>query len=398
LARAATPQLCDAGTHSNATGLVSADGCTPVEAGFWAPAGSTEAIACKSSVLLCAARFELAARDRLLKTALPLTVCVSRRCPGRAADEKFRGGQPIIIEGGASIQTVTRTELVTVPEIVTVPEMVTEVQTEVQTVTKEEEKWSVSATITLEQNPETYNETAVRLELAALYGVPLSWIQLNATAGSLVLAVTIAPPPSALAASASGVAAVSAADVAAAVDAADAATLSQALNATAALTQVASIAVENVSVAYNISFDRNVSFERNVTVQRNVTRSETVTVVESVDCEPGHFSPGSGICLPCAPGSVAPNAGSSTCSSCAPGSYQDSQGKIACIGCPVASICEKGSAGFRACPAGRFSNQPRLGSADECAPCPRGHVCSSGSTAPKTCRLDRDLSQPVPRS
>ena len=53
---------------------------------------------------------------------------------------------------------------------------------------------------TLDQElDETYNETAVRLDLAALYGVPLSWIQLDATAGSVVLAVTIAPPPSALA-------------------------------------------------------------------------------------------------------------------------------------------------------------------------------------------------------
>ena len=63
-----------------------------------------------------------------------------------------------------------------------------------------QETWSVTTTITLDQTLETYSETAVRLDLAALYGVPSSWIQLNATAGSLVLTMTIAPPESDLAA------------------------------------------------------------------------------------------------------------------------------------------------------------------------------------------------------
>ena len=177
-------------------------------------------------------------------------------CPGALADVGpggFGGGQPHILEVGAQKQEVTETRTVT------------EVRAVTETVAEEQETWSVHATITLDRElDQTYNETAVRLELATLYGVPLSWIQLNATAGSLVLAVTIAPPPSVLAS------APSAADVVAAVDATDAATLSQALNATAELIETASLARENVTVLRNQTMDVNVTSVVNVTVQQQM--------------------------------------------------------------------------------------------------------------------------------
>ena len=107
---------------------------------------------------------------------------------GAAVLPEYGGGQPRIIEAGEQIQTITGTRV----EVVTETEAVstTEIQSVTETVAEEQETWSVSATITLDQDlDETYNETAVRLELAALYSVPLSWIQLDATAGSLLIAV-----------------------------------------------------------------------------------------------------------------------------------------------------------------------------------------------------------------
>lgn len=50
--------------------------------------------------------------------------------------------------------------------------------------------------MTLDVSIDEYNETAVKIELAALYGVPVELISLDATSGSLQITVTIATTPS----------------------------------------------------------------------------------------------------------------------------------------------------------------------------------------------------------
>ena len=55
---------------------------------------------------------------------------------------------------------------------------------------------TVQKEMTLDVSIDDYNETAVRYELAALYGVDVSLITLDATAGSLQITITIAAAPS----------------------------------------------------------------------------------------------------------------------------------------------------------------------------------------------------------
>ena len=354
--------LCNAGSYRGTTRGTSQADCTPVPPGTWAPAGSTAPIVCTSNALYC---------------------------PGALADELYGGGQPIILEEGASSQSVTTTQLVTTtrPEIVT--ETVTETRAVTETVSEEQETWSVTASITLEQNPETYNETAVRLELAALYGVPLSWIQLSATAGSLVLAVRIAPPPSALAASAAGgPVLVSAADVVSAVDAADASTLSQALNATASLAESASLAHENVTLVRNVTTQQNVSFAVNVTVERNVTTLVNVTSEVDISCPPGYACV-AGVQRPCRPGSFANASRSTECTYCEAGSFQSAAGASACVGCEPGKFCPEGATRQLdpSCPSGTHRDQLDETGDPECFPCPPGHFCLGSSVPEQPCSL-----------
>ena len=53
--------------------------------------------------------------------------------------------------------------------------------------------------MTLDTDLSTFNVTAVRMELALLFGVPVAYIQLNATGGSVVVSVQIVVPASAAA-------------------------------------------------------------------------------------------------------------------------------------------------------------------------------------------------------
>ena len=49
----------------------------------------------------------------------------------------------------------------------------------------------LATTLTVDEDISTFNETAYRIGLAALYGVPVEYIVLDAAAGSLVLNVKI---------------------------------------------------------------------------------------------------------------------------------------------------------------------------------------------------------------
>jgi hypothetical protein len=286
--------MCDAGTHSNRTDLASKDACIPVGPGFWAPAGSIEPIECTSSILWC---------------------------PG-ATEPPFFGGQPHILEAGAQKQTITEMQLITEALEVTETQTVTQKEVAEALIFDEQESWSITAAITLDQElDETYNETAVRLELATVYGVPPAWLHLNATAGSMVLTVTIAPiVPGAPVV-------VSASDVMAAITAADASILTQALRTPATLTEAASLARENVTVPRTLTYDRNVSYDVNVTSIRNFTFEHLVTIESTSLCPVGTFAAG-GLCIDCSPGSCAAEAGSGACLRCAAGSYQPSSWQL----------------------------------------------------------------------
>ena len=113
---------CEGGTFGNGTGLTSSLDCEPVQTGFWAPTGA----------------------------ALPEECFSGFYCPGRANDDKNGdkpGSKPIIVPKGSSTESKT-----------------------VKTVEKD---------MTLPITREEYNETAVRHELAALYGVPVELIELS---------------------------------------------------------------------------------------------------------------------------------------------------------------------------------------------------------------------------
>jgi hypothetical protein len=117
-----TPTPCPGGTYSEEIGLYRKIQCTSVEADFYAPTGSKYPEQCPASGFTC---------------------------PGRAADvvNDPPGSRPIMVSSGGFVTDV-----------------------EVQTVSFD-----------LDVNVENYNETAVILELAALYGIAPSLISLDAT-------------------------------------------------------------------------------------------------------------------------------------------------------------------------------------------------------------------------
>lgn len=125
---AATPVPCSGGTYSNATGVATSALCQPVGVNEWAPLGSALPESCKG--------------------------LSGFFCPGRAKDavNDPPGSKPIIMPVGSS----TTTEDVKV----------------------------VRQTMNLDITEDQFNETAVRNELAALYGVDPASISLEAKATS----------------------------------------------------------------------------------------------------------------------------------------------------------------------------------------------------------------------
>lgn len=128
---AATPVPCPAGTSSNMTGSPSSQLCVPVPQGFWAPLGSALPEPCPLSGFFC---------------------------PGAAADTLYGGSKPIVQSVGGSTEEVE--------EVVLRKEM------------------------SLDVSIYEYNETAVALALSDLYGVPVEYLLLTASSGSLQIAIT----------------------------------------------------------------------------------------------------------------------------------------------------------------------------------------------------------------
>ena len=141
----ATPQPCPGGTYGTAEGLVDAGQCGAVSAGFWAPLGSDRPELCPPSGFYC---------------------------PGRAYDtvNEPPGSKPILVATGGDV---------------------TQLQVETQTVVRERR---VQTNLTLDQDLAAFDADALRAELAAMYGVPLEAITLEAQAGSVVVRIAIDVP------------------------------------------------------------------------------------------------------------------------------------------------------------------------------------------------------------
>ena len=120
-ATSSTP--CPGGTHSNIVGLYSDMQCTSVEAGYWAPTGSSHPEECPTSGFVC---------------------------PGRAADDVNSppGSKPILVNSGLAS---------------------TDVEMEV-----------VVFDLKLEMSFDKYNEAVAIAELAAYYGINASLVSISA--------------------------------------------------------------------------------------------------------------------------------------------------------------------------------------------------------------------------
>ena len=269
--------------------------------------------------------------------------------------------------------------------------------------------WNMSFSVTLEQEPETVDQAALRREMAVLYGVPLSYIQLSINSGSAIILVTIAPPKAApiadvampadnATATAPGLPSqvgppalllLTEADIQLRVDALDDIALTSALNITARRTS-------NVTI---------------MLTGGNITVTTTVRVEKELVCSPGYWC-ATGRALPCAAGYMAENSSSSFCDACPSGSFQNSTGQTKCHDCvrgtshllstplhstprPIytrptmtpcrylrvalvaGNYCLEGSSLPLPCPSGRFSGSTGLGTANQCTLCPSGTAASA---------------------
>ena len=203
---ASTPTPCPGGTVGAALGLLREAQCTSVLSGFWAPTGSASPEPCPASGFYC---------------------------PGAEDDGLFQGSKPIIVDTGK--------------------------QTTVTTVPAQEERElpALSFGILLDSDPTSIDLDEMATHLSILYGVPVSDLRLELSAGSVVLNVHII---TAIGTNASV--------LTAAVGASDAGVLSAALGITASL--------QPSSVVHTLR-NETIRFNRTLEVQ--------------LDCPPGHCEP-----------------------------------------------------------------------------------------------------------
>ena len=260
-----TPLLCAAGTFGNATGLRSIDDCEDAPPGSYAQAGSIVPTSCPSWGF----------------------------CPGRQADEvnDVRGSIPIVIPDGQ--QTRTQTEIV--EQVVN--QTVLELPLQVEVV-------SVNA----------LNETAIRLQVASMLGVPLHAISLNLGASrrrldhhgtarsrrlvALDFIVTIVDAP--------------------AVD----------ISSAESLWKSKSVSVLSAELGVDV-----LDAPTPVVATKLTIRNVTVSTVVVVECPPGYWG-ANGECIPCAKGTYRPSGANWVgCEECVSGTYQPFLGGTECTVC-----------------------------------------------------------------
>ena len=153
----------------------------------------------------------------------------------------------------------------------------------------------------VDADPETFNSTAYRYELAALYNVPVEWIELDVSAGSLMLGIKIrAPAGQSIATASDG-------------DSSDS-NASSTSSMAAILSRVASITTESLSAALGV----NVSITAAAGLKNEtITITKQVVSVKTFSAPPGYWV-SAGVLVACGRGTFNPYSGNLTASACQP--------------------------------------------------------------------------------
>ena len=264
-----TPLLCPAGTYGHGNSLRASDDCTDAPAGFYAPAGSIEPTSCPSWGF----------------------------CPGRQKDtvNDVPGSIPIVVPDGQ--QAEVRTE--TVEQAVEQTLLQLPLQVEVDDLG-------------------AVNETAIRLEVATMLGVPLSAISLElGTSRRRLDRVRTTPVHRRLTTRQFTVLIV------------DEATVNTA-TAAALAAQWSNSSPLQLSAALGINVT---SASAPVVSTQTRTQNVTVSTMTVVDCPPGFWG-ANGECVACSKGTYRSGRGNETgCLECSAGTYQPSDGGSECIIC-----------------------------------------------------------------
>lgn len=168
---ASTGVPCPAGTSAGARGQSSQSQCIPVPVDFWAPLGSAAPEQCPPSGFYC---------------------------PGALADtvNEKPGSKPILFEQGGSTQKQTQVRwplsiwdlwVMMLPRAPCCPIPLTQTSLDRHALLQ----LVASKEITLAMSTEDYEPAAVKLALAALYGVSIEQISLASSAGSVKLTMSI---------------------------------------------------------------------------------------------------------------------------------------------------------------------------------------------------------------
>ena len=400
-ASAALP--CKEGTYSDATNLTGPSECTESEAGHFSPTGSTEQTKCspgtvqpmarRGTCVPCAAGSFMNVRGQSVCLECPAgSVCAAQAtaavpcpggtfggssglrgfsdcedappgnysqagsvaptpcpswgfCPGRVADQvnDVPGSIPIVIPEGQQTTTVTKV----VEQAINQTVLELPLQVEVADVN-------------------AFNDTAVRLRVADMLGLPLHAVSLSFAASRRRLDLRAARSRQLVA-----------------LDFVVTITDEPGVNITSANTIWTSKSPSTLSAELGLDVTDALSpvVATKVTV-RYVTVS-TLVVVECpagswgangvcVRCPKGTYEPGGANgagCLECLPGTYQPFLGATECSVCGTGNY--SANTLSCEPCPVGEYCPEGSVVGKSCPIGSTTEGNGAVNYDDCG-CPAG--------------------------
>ena len=213
----------------------------------------------------------------------------------------------------------------------------------------------------VDADPETFNSTAYRYELAALYNVPVEWIELDVSAGSLMLGIKIrAPAGQSIATASDG-------------DSSDS-NASSTSSMAAILSRVASITTESLSAALGV----NVSITAAAGLKNEtITITKQVVSVKTFSAPPGYWV-SAGVLVACGRGTFNPYSGNLTASACQPCTSYSTTALPAAVNA-TQCYCIDGfvetyrTDGTMQCNVGSNETCPRY--TDLCAPGHTGHYC-----------------------
>ena len=343
-------QPCPAGSWSSATNLKSADECSGVQPGFYAPTGSVLPIPCPSWGL----------------------------CAGRAYDKvnDAPGSQPVGVQGGKQVEQQTRT----VQEAQQVVEQTIEL---------------------LAADSGAVNETAFRLHMASVYDVPINAVSLTLTAQEAdeIVRRQLIAQTSPTEGDATGGLLVSTQHTRALTTSSVRLTYSLRIDPTLlssnpsfanTASDIIALAASLQTTAAGIATSLTTVLGVNVSQAAppatfTVMVNRTIKMFVEVDCSRGSWG-ADGKCIACSPGRFDPGGLITTCTDCLGGTYQPERGASSCRVCGAGSHCSAGSSVAMGCVAGRFSNKTGLMAVEQCTRCPPGSACATtGSISPLVC-------------